>query len=230
MEDGVEANDIIFGYNGEEYTEATGLQYLRARHYDPQTGTFTSQDTYSGSLQNPNSQNRYTYAENDPVNGNDPGGDKKKSKKNSIKKAAKAVKKVAKKASKSVKKTSKKSTPKKTTASKKKALKKTAETIKEKAKRLKKTITCKAGKALDAIKSKEKQAFNLRNQYRAQARELMSDRQKANFLYKNEPNLKWEEIVKIQEKKGLKGDEIYKEIIESSQRSRTSVNEKLGVK
>ena len=124
VEDGVKVNDIIFSYNGEEYTEAAGLQYLRIRHYDPQTETFTSQDTYSGSLQNPYSQNRYTYAENDPVNGNDPGGDKKKSKK-----------------------TSKKSTSKKTTASKKKALKKTTEIIKEKAKRLKKTMTCNVAKA-----------------------------------------------------------------------------------
>lgn len=102
VEGGVEVNDIIFGYNGDEYAEAAGLQYLRIRHYDLQTETFTSQDTYSGSLQNPYSQNRYTYAENDPVDGNDPGGDKKKSKK-----------------------TSKKSKSKKTTASKKKALKKT---------------------------------------------------------------------------------------------------------
>ena len=57
------------------------LQYLRQRHYSPETGTFTSQDTNEGDLTNPLSQNRYIYAENDPVNGNDPGGDKKKAKK-----------------------------------------------------------------------------------------------------------------------------------------------------
>ena len=75
---GLSENDVLWGYNGEEYIEEMGLQYLRQRHYSPETGTFTSQDTNEGDLTNPLSQNRYIYAENDPVNGNDPGGDKKR--------------------------------------------------------------------------------------------------------------------------------------------------------
>ncbi len=80
VESGTEANDVIFGYNGEEYTEATGLQYLRQRHYAPDAGTFLAKDSYRGDLYEPASQDRYGYAGNDPVNHNDPGGDKKTSK------------------------------------------------------------------------------------------------------------------------------------------------------
>ena len=76
VEEGTEENDVIFGYNGEEYTEATQLQYLRQRHYDPDMGAFTSKDTYRGDLFTPISQNQYTYGANDPVNNCDPGGDK----------------------------------------------------------------------------------------------------------------------------------------------------------
>ena len=113
-DNGLSDNDVLWGYNGEEYIEEVGLQYLRQRHYSPETGTFTSQDTNEGDLTNPLSQNRYIYAENDPVNGNDPGGDKKKAKKTSTKKTNK---KSAKSSSKSSKKTSKK-TNKKTTSKK----------------------------------------------------------------------------------------------------------------
>ena len=70
-------------------------------------------------------------------------------------------------------------------------------------------------------------AFDLRNQYRTQARELMADRKLAESLYKTDPNLTWEQIIQKQISKGLSGDDIYKEIIESSRRSRTSVNRSL---
>ncbi len=64
----------FFGYNGEEQNPFTGLQYLRARYYAPQNGGFITQDSFGGILTNVLSQNRYTYAENDPVNGIDPFG------------------------------------------------------------------------------------------------------------------------------------------------------------
>ena len=121
-DNGLSDNDVLWGYNGEEYIEEVGLQYLRQRHYSPETGTFTSQDTNEGDLTNPLSQNRYIYAENDPVNGNDPGGDKKKAKKASTKKTSK---KSAKSSSKSSKKTSKK-TNKKTTSKKSPSKKKSS--------------------------------------------------------------------------------------------------------
>ena len=79
------------------------------------------------------------------------------------------------------------------------------------------------------LEEQAKQAFNLRNQFRTQARELMADRATAESLYKIDPNLTWEEIVRKQSEKGLEGDDIYKAIIESSQRSRKSVNKSLGL-
>lgn len=38
-------------------------------------------------------------------------------------------------------------------------------------------------------------AFDLRNQYGTQARELMADRKLAESLYKTDPNLTWEQII-----------------------------------
>ena len=124
-DNGLSDNDVLWGYNGEEYIEEVGLQYLRQRHYSPETGTFTSQDTNEGDLTNPLSQNRYIYAENDPVNGNDPGGDKKKAKKASTKKTNKKTTKSSSKSSKKTsKKTNKKTTSKKSPSKKKAASKK----------------------------------------------------------------------------------------------------------
>jgi RHS repeat-associated protein len=56
-------------YNG-EYTDAsTGLQYLRARYYDPSTGQFITPDPALGA-----SGARYAYAGDSPVNAADPTG------------------------------------------------------------------------------------------------------------------------------------------------------------
>ena len=61
------------------------------------------------------------------------------------------------------------------------------------------------------------------------SRESMSDRKLAEFLYASDPNLTWEQIIQKQIDKGLSGDDIYKAIIESSQHSRISVNQSLGL-
>ncbi|MDT3701333.1 MAG: RHS repeat-associated core domain-containing protein, partial [Thermincola sp.] len=63
-----------FGYTGEMWDEETDLLYLRARHYEPETGRFLSRDTYEGELGNPLSRNLYAYVENNPVNRIDPDG------------------------------------------------------------------------------------------------------------------------------------------------------------
>ena len=81
-----------------------------------------------------------------------------------------------------------------------------------------------------SLEEQAKQAFNLRNNFRTEARELMVDRATAESLYKTDPNWSWEKIVQKQVEKGLSGDDIYKEIIASSQRSREAVNKSLGVK
>ena len=52
----------------------TGLYYLSARHYDPNTGRFLQQDTVSGDPYSPWTQNLYTYTSNNPTNYTDPTG------------------------------------------------------------------------------------------------------------------------------------------------------------
>ncbi|MDR2508799.1 MAG: DUF6531 domain-containing protein, partial [Candidatus Ancillula sp.] len=62
------------GFNAEVSNPLTGLQYLRARYLDAETGTFVTQDDQFGRVQSITSQNLYTYAENDGVNKVDPSG------------------------------------------------------------------------------------------------------------------------------------------------------------
>lgn len=56
----------------------------------------------------------------------------------------------------------------------------------------------------------------------------MSDRALANSLNVTDPNLTWEQIVQKQINNGFTGDDIYKAILKSSQRSRPEVNQMLG--
>ncbi|WP_024408933.1 RHS repeat-associated core domain-containing protein [Streptococcus suis] len=63
----------LFAYNGEA-RDVTGLDYLRARYYDSQAGTFLTADSYSGSQTDPLSQNLYAYVQNNPANYTDPSG------------------------------------------------------------------------------------------------------------------------------------------------------------
>ena len=62
-----------FAYNGEARDD-TGLDYLRARYYDSQGGTFLTEDSYPGEDTDPLSQNRYGYVQNNLVNYTDPSG------------------------------------------------------------------------------------------------------------------------------------------------------------
>lgn len=68
------ASGPAWGFNAEDYDPGSGLQYLRARYYDPGTGRFLSPDTYRGSTWVPQSLNLWTYTLNDPVNRVDPSG------------------------------------------------------------------------------------------------------------------------------------------------------------
>ncbi|WP_342481452.1 RHS repeat-associated core domain-containing protein [Paenibacillus sp. FSL L8-0340] len=63
-----------FKYAGEIYDEETGLYYLRARYYDPSIGRFLNEDTVEGQIDNPLSQNLYTYVHNNPLINSDPTG------------------------------------------------------------------------------------------------------------------------------------------------------------
>jgi RHS repeat-associated protein len=61
--------DVPLGYTGQYTDPETGLQYLRARYYDPATGTFLSRDPLNAST-----RSAYGYVYGDPLNNVDPSG------------------------------------------------------------------------------------------------------------------------------------------------------------
>ncbi|RJE91288.1 hypothetical protein D3P07_04335 [Paenibacillus sp. 1011MAR3C5] len=63
-----------FRYSGELWDNSAGLQYLRARWYDPSLGRFINEDTYKGEINNPITLNLYTYVYNNPLIYTDPSG------------------------------------------------------------------------------------------------------------------------------------------------------------
>jgi RHS repeat-associated protein len=62
------------GYTGELQDLASGLVYLRARHYSPVLGRFLQRDSFGGFGQRPQSLNRYVYVQNNPLRHIDPSG------------------------------------------------------------------------------------------------------------------------------------------------------------
>jgi RHS repeat-associated protein len=60
-------------YTGEQ-NDPTGLEYLRARYYDPAIGRFPSRDPVRGFVLAPQTLNPYPYTVNNPVNYTDPSG------------------------------------------------------------------------------------------------------------------------------------------------------------
>jgi RHS repeat-associated protein len=63
-----------YRYTGQQLDSLTGLYDLRARYYDPTSGRFLSRDTAGIDVSNPVEVNRYSYAEENPVNLTDPSG------------------------------------------------------------------------------------------------------------------------------------------------------------
>ncbi|MCT8330899.1 RHS repeat domain-containing protein [Albidovulum sediminis] len=61
------------GYIGERYDDASGLQYLNARYYDPKLGLFIQPDWWEVTKEGVGT-NWYSYSFGDPVNGRDPTG------------------------------------------------------------------------------------------------------------------------------------------------------------
>ncbi|ASL48992.1 hypothetical protein bAD24_p01485 (plasmid) [Burkholderia sp. AD24] len=80
-----------------------------------------------------------------------------------------------------------------------------------------------------SYESQAQQSFDLRNANRSGARELMSDRITADRLTREEPNRSWDDLVASKQAAGLSGDDVYKSIISSSQKTRVSVNKQLGL-
>jgi RHS repeat-associated protein len=62
-----------YGFTG-EWTDSTGMVYLRARTYNPVAGTFLSKDPWSGDANSPMSYNKWMYGYGNPVKYTDPSG------------------------------------------------------------------------------------------------------------------------------------------------------------
>lgn len=68
-------NDTNYRFSGEQSEQETGLYFLRARYYDPQTGRFISRDPIKGTMMDSRTQNPYIYTANNPINYSDPSGE-----------------------------------------------------------------------------------------------------------------------------------------------------------
>ncbi|WP_240620220.1 DNRLRE domain-containing protein [Peribacillus acanthi] len=73
---GTMASSNPYRYAGYRYDEITGLYYLMARYYDPNTARFITRDNFHGYDDEPTSLNQYLYTQSDPVNYIDPDGDR----------------------------------------------------------------------------------------------------------------------------------------------------------
>ncbi|MEW2479952.1 alpha/beta hydrolase [Mycobacterium sp. NPDC049093] len=80
-----------------------------------------------------------------------------------------------------------------------------------------------------SLEERARTMYGLRNTIRSWTRTLMEDREAADGLNALERNMTFEELVERNRAKGRVGDEIYEAIIESSTRSRGSVNADLGI-
>ena len=81
------------------------------------------------------------------------------------------------------------------------------------------------------IEERARQAFELRNQYRRQARDLMADQELRRKLDREDPVWTWEALIahKMQKQPGISREDAVRSIYESAVRSRRSVNEKFGL-
>jgi RHS repeat-associated protein len=67
--------DTSLLYAGEQYDSDLDHYYLRARYYNPWSGTFNRTDPFAGNNQDPQSLHKYLYCHNNPVNAVDPSGE-----------------------------------------------------------------------------------------------------------------------------------------------------------
>ena len=67
------SGESMYGFDGEQ-TDASGLQYLRARYYATGLGRFISHDSWGGDSKIPMSYNAWLYGYANPVNFMDPSG------------------------------------------------------------------------------------------------------------------------------------------------------------
>lgn len=81
------------------------------------------------------------------------------------------------------------------------------------------------------LEQQAKTAHQLRNEFRTQARLLMKDRDRAEYLNKTQPNKSFEELlIHKKNKYGLVGDAAYEDIIRSSGTTNAEYDRKAGLK
>jgi RHS repeat-associated protein len=69
------AQDYVFNrYTGQVFDDETGLYYYGARYYDPELGRFIQPDTIVPYPDDPQTLNRYSYVNNNPLKYTDPTG------------------------------------------------------------------------------------------------------------------------------------------------------------
>lgn len=150
---------IYYGYNGESTNVKTGLQYLRARYYDAENGTFTTEDDNLGTTEKPLTRNRYDYTTNNPVNYRDPTGHSlwkriKRTVKKVVRKVARKVKAVKRKIANTVRRVAKRAS---TTT--RRAVKRVVHTAKKTARTVSRTVRNTA-KAVKNVATHPKQTYH----------------------------------------------------------------------
>ena len=83
--------------------------------------------------------------------------------------------------------------------------------------------------SLSSFKEQAHMAFDLRNQYRTEARLLMNDQSTVTRLNEDKRNLTFEELVDKANRKGLYGDDAYRDIIRSSMHHNELYDKKAGL-
>lgn len=68
-------SDNNYLYRGEQFDQRLGMQYLRARYYNPGVGRFASVDPFEGLIELPMSRHRYLYGNANPISYLDPSGE-----------------------------------------------------------------------------------------------------------------------------------------------------------
>ena len=80
-----------------------------------------------------------------------------------------------------------------------------------------------------SLENQAKQAFNIRNSNRIEARELMFDRVSADRLTREEANMTWVQITNHKASLGYTGDDIFRSILNTASKTRASINKLYGL-
>ena len=81
-----------------------------------------------------------------------------------------------------------------------------------------------------SIEEQARQAFELRNKYKHEARVAMADEKTAMKLERTRPTPKWEELVRDKiDRKGLSREDAIKDILKTASTTNEDVNKEFGI-